>query len=116
MVHSQAVTPNEALPVGITIIGVVQAHRVLAKNQLGSEFFHWFRFQNFLCNANACKEKLVIKSGELSRMDAGDIGTHSGRQDTPVDATGRILLPTFYLTPGGGDGGIIYQTPFTDRA
>ena len=68
MVHSQAVTPNEALPVGITIIGVVQAHRVLATNQLGSELFHWFRFQNFLCNANACKEKLVIKSGDQHNL------------------------------------------------
>ena len=58
MVHSQAVTPSEALPVGITIIGMVQAPRVVATNQLGSELFHWFRFHTFLCNANACKQNL----------------------------------------------------------
>ena len=38
---------------------------------------------------------------KLSRMDAGNVGANSGRQDTPEDAVGCKVLPTFYLTPGG---------------
>ena len=32
-------------------------------------------------------------------MDAGEGGTHSGHQSSLEDATGRILLPTLYLSP-----------------
>ena len=33
-------------------------------------------------------------------MDAGEIGTDSGRQSLPVDAIGRKLLPTpYYIFP-----------------
>ena len=42
-------------------------------------------------------------------MDAGKLGTDSGHQASPEDATGRILLPTPYLSPQGWGWG--YHIP-----
>ena len=80
----------------------------------------WVKDTSILPGQNVCTlgvtSKYIAARRKLSRMDAGEVEANSGPQTSPEDATRRILLPTLYLTPGGGDGGIIYQIPFTDRA